>query len=178
MFEPDDRGERERKGASAGERIGLGLFVAFIVFAFGMELRTGSSPARWAIPLMALFWIPLLFVHEAGHALMARALGWRVERVVIGFGAPWHTLVLGGVPIELRSLPVEGFVQTRPADGIARPGPHAAIYFAGPGIELLLAGLLVLWPSGPIPSCAPATTSPSWSGRASRSQRRRARSSI
>jgi len=140
MYEPPRDPDAE---PGAGDRRILVGFSLFLAFAFAMEIADGDDLAKLSIPLMLGFWPLLLVLHEAGHALAARALGWRVERVVIGFGARWRVLRIAGVSVELRRLPVEGFVETVPVDGIARPLPHALIYFAGPGIELLLAGALL-----------------------------------
>jgi hypothetical protein len=46
-----------------------------------------------------------------------------------------------GIPVEIRALPVEGFVQTSPGEaGTALE--NAGIYLAGPGVELVLAALI------------------------------------
>jgi membrane-associated protease RseP (regulator of RpoE activity) len=140
MFEPPRDPDPGTRGPDRWIVAGFSLFIAF---AFGMEIADGDDAAKLSIPLMLVFWAPLLVLHEVGHALAARALGWRVERVVIGFGARWRELRIAGIPVELRRLPVEGFVETVPVEGVARPLPHAAIYFAGPGIELALAGALL-----------------------------------
>jgi membrane-associated protease RseP (regulator of RpoE activity) len=147
MFEPPHDPDAD-PGSGSADRWIIAGFSLFLLFAFAMEIADGNEPAKLSILWMLAFWMPLLVLHEAGHALAARALGWRVERVVIGFGAPWRELRIAGTRVELRRLPVEGFVETFPDDGVARPLPHAAIYFAGPGVELLLA-LALLAAFGP-----------------------------
>ena len=87
--------------------------------------------------LFVVFWVPLLFIHELGHAVMAKILGWRVQRIVIGFGKVLLKTTLLSAPMEIRSIPLEGFVQIAPKNLTLARFKHALIYFAGPGIELL-----------------------------------------
>lgn len=93
----------------------------------------------------SLSWIVLLPIHELGHALMGKALGWDVKQLVIGFGPTWKRMTWGQTEIELRAVPLEGFVLARPRDA-ARPRlKRALVYFAGPGIELALLPLILLF---------------------------------
>ena len=55
----------------------------FAIGVFG-EFR----PANLAVILVFAFWVPLLAVHELGHAAVAALLGWRVSRVVVGLAKP------------------------------------------------------------------------------------------
>ncbi|MDF1859765.1 MAG: M50 family metallopeptidase [Verrucomicrobiales bacterium] len=116
------------------------FFGVFLV----MELAKDFTPAKWSVPFFLLSWIALLFLHELGHALMARFLGWRVERICIGLGQVRSTSRILGMPIEFRTIPLSGYVLPRPADLIAPRLKQCLIFSAGPGIELLLVGLCVL----------------------------------
>ena len=69
---------------------------------------------------------------------MAKTLGWQVQRIVIGFGKVLIRLRLMNAPMEIRSIPLEGFVQIAPKTRQLARFKHALIYFAGPGIELLI----------------------------------------
>ena len=60
--------------------------------------------------LIVVFWIPLLVLHESGHALMAAALGWHVGQIVIGMGRTVKEFRVGTALVEIRLVPVEGFV--------------------------------------------------------------------
>jgi len=82
-------------------------------------------------------------LHEAGHAVVAGLLGWYVGHVVIGWGRPVARFRWGKTRIEIRALPVEGFVRTVPTNLSCPRLKSALIYFAGPGVELLLLGILL-----------------------------------
>jgi len=98
---------------------------------------------RLSVLFILLFWVPLLVLHEAGHAIVARLLGWQVREIVIGFGRELWRWKIGDTRVVVKLAPVEGYVL---------PAPHSAqrmrlksmlIYAAGPGAELLLlAGML------------------------------------
>lgn len=103
-----------------------------------MEIITNYEPRKLGALLFVVFWIPLLFIHEFGHAVMARLLGWRVQRIVIGVGKSLMNTRFLGAPMDIRSIPLEGFVQIAPRNLHLARLKHALIYFAGPGIELLV----------------------------------------
>lgn len=50
--------------------------------------------------------------------------------------------------MEIRSIPLEGFVQIAPKTVHLARFKHALIYFSGPGIELLMAFLIMLYLGG------------------------------
>lgn len=56
----------------------LGLFVA--------EICHDYQPVKLSALLVVLFWVPLIALHEAGHAVVASLLNWYVGQVVIGMG--------------------------------------------------------------------------------------------
>lgn len=120
------------------------LFAAAMVGLFGAEIATDYSPVKLTALFCTLFWFPLLVVHELGHAVVARAFGCHVTRVSLGYGRTLWRLDIGSATVDVRAIPIEGFVQFE--RGSRRIGRlrNALIYFAGPGTELLLAGLLVL----------------------------------
>src|SRR5262249_32562603 len=91
-----------------------------------------------------LFWIPLLALHECGHAFVASLLGWRVETIVIGMGRVLFQFRMGRTNVEVRLIPVEGFVRSAPTRLRLPRLENALIYFAGPGVELLLAFCILL----------------------------------
>ena len=143
-----DQRDNDNKPTSRAEKI----FVIVISFAFlfmmTMEIMTNFEPKKLGALLFVVFWIPLLFIHEFGHALMAKVLGWEVKRVVLGVGKIMMTSRLFNAPVEIRSIPLEGFVQIAPKTVRLARLKHALIYFAGPGIELLAFFIIVLWLGG------------------------------
>jgi hypothetical protein len=60
-----------------------------------------------------------------------------VIQIVIGVGKVMRYSRIGNIPTEIRLIPVEGFVTMRPLRRYSG-WQHALIYFAGPGIELLV----------------------------------------
>lgn len=128
---------------NAQERWVYAIFVSVILGLFTAEVFSDYQPVKLSVLLFVVFWIPLLALHEAGHAVMAAVLGWRVDKVVIGMGRPVTSFRVGSASVELKLLPLEGFARSIPTD-LRLPGlKHALIYLAGPGIELLLAGLIL-----------------------------------
>jgi hypothetical protein len=120
------------------------VFFLLVLGLFTAEICVNYHPVKLTALFILLFWIPLLVIHEAGHALVAVLLGWRVYRVVIGMGRPLLRFPIGRTPVEIRLFPLEGFVLPGPTNLRAPHLKSALIYLAGPGAVLLVLGLLVL----------------------------------
>ncbi len=133
-----DQRHHDKEPTSKGEKVFLLVFSLGFLFMMGMELMSNYEPRKLGALLFVLFWIPLLFIHEFGHAMMAKLLGWRVSRIVIGVGKIFTRTRLFNAPMEIRMIPLEGFVQIAPRNLTLARFKHALIYFAGPGIELLV----------------------------------------
>lgn len=116
-----------------------GVFITAFVGLFAAEIYHDFSPAKLSILLIVLFWIPLLALHEAGHAAVAWLLGWYVGQIVVGMEKAIGRFRVGTANIEVRLIPVEGFVRCVPTRVRLPRLESALIYFAGPGVELLLA---------------------------------------
>jgi hypothetical protein len=114
----------------------VGLLVAGVFVDFRQE--------KLMALFIPLFWVLLLPLHEAGHAVVAGLLGWYVGQVVIGWGKPWARFRCGQANVEIRALPLEGFVRTVPTNLNHPRLKSALIYFAGPGVELLLLLILLI----------------------------------
>jgi len=132
-----DQRHRDKEATSKGEKIFIVIISLAFLFMMSMEITTNYEPRKLGALLFVVFWVPLLFIHEFGHAIMAKLLGWRVNRIVIGFGKVLIHARLLGAPMEIRTIPLEGFVQIAPKTVTLARLKHALIYFAGPGIELL-----------------------------------------
>lgn len=128
------------------------LIGAILVLAFGaamiVEIADQFTPVKLSAALIVLFWVPLLALHESGHAVAAWLAGWRVRQVVIGMGKTLARFRMGDADVEIRLLPIEGFVSALPKRLSLPRLENAFIYLAGPGVELLLAAgiLLILGP--------------------------------
>jgi hypothetical protein len=118
----------------------IGLVITlFFLFAVFEEYST----RKLSVVFFILFWIPMLVVHEAGHALAAKALGWRVREIVIGFGRTLWKWELGETRIKVKLAPVEGYVLPAPAEASAVRLKSALVYAAGPGAEIAVLLALV-----------------------------------
>jgi hypothetical protein len=121
--------------------------VGFSVVLFGLfaaDVAVDYSPAKLSILFFISAWFPLMVVHESGHALTAALLGWRVKRVVIGFGRTLMQFELKKTPVEIRMIPLEGFTSIAPRNLQAPRLKSFLIYFAGPGAEIIVLLLLVV----------------------------------
>jgi regulator of sigma E protease len=101
----------------------------------------------------------LIVVHEAGHFLVARLCGMRVERFSIGFGNPLVSFKRGDTIYQIAPIPLGGFVQItglNPHEEFDAKDPYVypnrprwmrlAVLVAGPGANYLTAAVLaVLW---------------------------------
>ncbi|MDF1823680.1 MAG: M50 family metallopeptidase [Verrucomicrobiales bacterium] len=115
------------------------FFVLFLV----LELAREFSTAKLSVPFFLLSWGLLLVIHEFGHALMARFVGWRVKLISIGTGRIVSRLMLAGMPLEFRAIPLSGFVIPEAVDDRLPDLKQFLIFAAGPGAELICVGLMV-----------------------------------
>ncbi len=139
-----DQRHYDKEPTSTGEKIFVIVINLAFLFMMTMEILSNYEPKKLGALLFVVFWIPLLFIHEFGHAITAKLLGWRVDRTVIGFGRILIKTKLLGAPMEIRSIPLEGFVQIAPQTLQLARLKHALIYFAGPGIELLVFFIIMI----------------------------------
>ncbi len=140
MVDPSFR----RDPLTRSETIAYWTSLAVILALFGAEIVINYEPRKLAAVFFIVSWLVLVAIHEFGHALMAWICGWGVRRIVVGFGRTVFETKIGGTPFELRTFPIEGFVEPYPRDLHSPRMKDALIYAAGPGIELLLAFALVL----------------------------------
>jgi membrane-associated protease RseP (regulator of RpoE activity) len=139
MYDPAPK----RGPLTSQERWFYGLFMFGLLALFIAEVFHDFEPIKLSALLVVLFWIPLLVLHEAGHAVAATLLGWYVGQIVIGMGRLVRTFRLGTAVVEIRLIPVEGFVTCAPRNLHLPQLKSACIYFAGPGVELFLAAAIL-----------------------------------
>lgn len=143
-----DQRHNDKQPASTAEKAFIVIISLAFLFMMSMEIITNYEPKKLGALFFVISWIPLLFIHEFGHAMAAIALGWRAQRIVIGIGKVMTRLHVFNTPMEIRSIPLEGFVQIAPKTAQWARFKHAFIYFAGPGIELLLFWIILQYLGG------------------------------
>lgn len=121
--------------------------LSLVLGLFAAEVATNYHPGKLVGLLFVVAWVPLIALHELGHAAAAWLVGWRVGHVVVGFGRTVWRARIGTAVLELRMYPVMGFATSVPMDLRLPRVKDAFVYFGGPGVELLLAGALV-WAVG------------------------------
>ena len=100
----------------------------------------------------------LIAAHEAGHLVLARLMGMRVETYSLGFGPRIAGFRRGGTDYRLSALPlggyckIAGFTPDDPAaQDVSDPGSYMnkaawrrfLVIAAGPGVNYLLAFVLI-----------------------------------
>ena len=131
-----------RLPTTAGERRILAVSAVVLLVLLAAELLRGFTVVKLSVLGIALAWVPLLMLHELGHALAGWLAGWRIQEIVIGFGRELAQFRVGGCLVRLRAAPVEGYVVPSPTDVRHARWKSAFIYAAGPGAELAVVGLL------------------------------------
>ncbi len=126
----------------------LVIILFFFLLMLSLDLAEDWTVKKLSVPFFLISWVILLIVHEFGHALMAKALSWKVEKVCIGTGKVVFRKRIFGMPTEFRTIPLSGYASPQPADLIAPQLKQFLIYAAGPGIELVCVALIA-WIVGP-----------------------------
>ena len=132
----------KRDPLNRNERVIYTTSLVVILCLFGAEVVFDYEPRKLSAVFFILSWMVLVAIHELGHAMMAWLCGWGVKKIVVGFGRELFRTKVNGVPMEWRTFPIEGFVQTYPLDLKSPRAKDALIYSAGPGIELVLAAII------------------------------------
>lgn len=96
----------------------------------------------------------IIFVHEAGHLLMAKAFGVRVLTFSLGFGKRIWGFERGGTEYRVSLVPLGGYVRLGgeepdevsddPAEFLNKPRwQRVLVYLAGPAMNVVLSILLI-----------------------------------
>lgn len=135
--------ERFRRDLTASHRWILAVGLA----APPLVVWWPDATASWVMLYGALFSVFALVIvplHEAAHALAARALGLRLFAVTLGSGRLWRRVRLLGVTVELRAIPAGGFAHGAPLRAEGARWRMAGFALAGPSMNALLA--VAAWP--------------------------------
>ncbi len=148
--------------AAAG---GLASLAGLGALAIGQLVGGGSVPFSVAVSLLALG--VLIFIHELGHFLVAKAVGVGVERFSLGFGPRLWSMRRGETEYCVSAVPLGGYVKmvgeeahgedaihpeadtaaavradARKSFALKPLGARALIVFAGPGMNFVLAAAI------------------------------------
>lgn len=134
---------RPRLPPTPSEQRTVFVFALILAALFVAEIVSHYSPTKLSIVLVFAWWVPLLVLHELAHAVTARALGWRVSEIVIGFGRELYRFRVGSTLVRIRVLLLEGYVVPQPDRVAGARIKSALIYLAGPLSEVLL--VLGIW---------------------------------
>ena len=93
--------------------------------------------------LLYAFLIVAAVPHELGHAFVARAVGFRVFKVVIGSGRTVLERTLFGSRFQVNSIPLGGHVLCLPRDAKGYRAKTILLTLAGPLANLLVVGVLL-----------------------------------
>lgn len=110
------------------------------------------APMIFTILLFLLLLSVLVFVHELGHFLMARAMGMKVEEFGFGFPPKAFGIRKGGVLYSVNWIPIGGFVRIKGENGNDRdhqdsfaskkPWQRFLVLVAGVAMNFFLAAIL------------------------------------
>ncbi len=134
----------EQRPLSKGERWTYVVFFILLVGTLAGETFINYKPVKLSILFFVLTWFPLLAIHELGHALAARMCGWHVRKISLGMGRLFRTYQLGSTRLDVRVIPIEGYVVPVPHSMKNVRIKSAFIYFAGTGFELFILGVFAL----------------------------------
>ncbi|MFT4640752.1 MAG: membrane-associated protease RseP (regulator of RpoE activity) [Verrucomicrobiales bacterium] len=133
----------KREPMNRSERITYWVSLVVVLGLFGAEIVFNYEPRKMGAVFFLVSWGILVAIHEFGHAIMAWMCGWGVKQIVVGFGRTVFQFKIGETPVEFRAFPIEGFVQPYPRDLQSPRVKDALIYAAGPGIELIVALMIM-----------------------------------
>ncbi len=128
--------------STRGEKITYYSFLVLMLLGFSLDIATDYEPGKLAAIAFLVAWIPLTFIHELGHAIAAKLVGWEVKELVVGIGKIMKEFHFGRAKIELRTIPIGGYMLPDYSEKNWGRLKSAFVYFAGPGIELLICLLI------------------------------------
>lgn len=118
-----------------------------VIGVIGVGLALGQNALGWFFLNLIFFYLLMILAalpHELGHAFAAQAVGFRAFYVIIGFGQTIFERPFCGFNFQLRAIPLGGFAVSAAKNTDHYRLKRCVMIFAGPGANLLVAGLLVL----------------------------------
>ena len=129
---------KEASPSTLGEKIFYYIFIGLMVAGFTAEVFINYEPIKLSVLFFLAAWMPLIFLHELGHAVVARMLGWEVVEFVIGYGKLMKKFTYRGTQVEFRMIPLGGYILPKAKKMNWSRAKSALVYFAGPGAELIV----------------------------------------
>ena len=129
---------KESEPSTRGEKITYWVFMLLMFVGFGLDLLTDFEPKKLTAVVFILAWIPLTFLHEFGHAIVSKWVGWEVKEFVVGYGKIIKEFQYKETKVQFRMMPIGGYILPHCEDADWSRFKSAFVYFGGPGIELLV----------------------------------------
>jgi hypothetical protein len=126
------------------KRSALSWLWAVVAALYVLPVLTGTVPLGTQLATLApgVGVLGLLIVtHELGHALVGRALGYRIFEVSVGLGPRLVNVALGRTRVVVRILPIGGHTLLAPRSARLLPARDVFVALAGAGVNLFT----VLW---------------------------------
>src|SRR5579871_5188555 len=121
-------------------------FFGVILVLWGPE-QVEAKVLGWVILNLALaylFFLLHLLPHELGHALVARLVGWRVFKIVLGQGKTLGHFRCLGFRFEINAIPTVGITYATSAHARFYRFKRFLFVLAGPLTNVLLVGAVLL----------------------------------
>lgn len=131
--------------ATPGEKAMYFAVLGLVTAGFAADVMTEYHPMKLSALFFFLAWAPLTVIHELGHAVVAKAVGWEVREFVIGYGKVLKEFDLHGTKVQFRMFPFSGYVLPHHEEGCWSRARGAMVYFAGSGVELFVFVLVYLF---------------------------------
>jgi hypothetical protein len=125
----------------------IGTWALILVGGIALVLLAPGPSMGWMfinLTCFRLFNVLTIIPHELGHAFVARTLGLRVFRIIIGTGRPWFRTRMFGFDTEFKTLFLGG-ATVAAHRCVARYRRRQFLFvIGGPAVNLALAGATLL----------------------------------
>jgi tetratricopeptide (TPR) repeat protein len=125
------------------------FFAYFCAAAIGLILvfSTADNTFGWFLLNLVLYYLLMIVAalpHELGHAFVAKAVGFRVFHISIGYGRTIFERPFCGFNFQLKSIPFGGFAFSTPKNSKSYRVKKCLVVLAGPSANLLIAAMLAV----------------------------------